>query len=149
MATSDAQLHVPLRVLCRKAPATYQGRPTAFGLQEKKDRTSLLKGKSTGSVLAFDSTARAKEEGGFARFFGPYIHGSGADKHLYVTWHWKDGDLAIISRLKVALVIPWNLVQQSVTQGVVLTTDGTLPEWGVLKDWHGLGIGKVWSLAKP
>lgn len=149
MVKSDARIDVQLRVLSSKAPSKHLGRPTAFGLQEKKDRTSLLKGKKVGSALVFDLTASAKEVDGFARFYGPYINGSGANQNLYVTWYWQDGDTAIINRLKVALAIPWELVERAARQGKVLTADGTLPEWGTLKDWHGLGIGKQWSLAAP
>ena len=148
MAKDDARLEVTLRVLTRRASLKHEGRKTSFGLQEKKDRTSLLTGKKIGESLAFDITASAKEIDGLARFYGPYINGSGANQNLYVTWYWQD-DGKIINRLKVNLAIPWELVQRAARQGKILSADGTVPEWGVLKDWHNLGVGNEWTLSKP
>ena len=138
------RLDVMLRVLTQHAPATHEGRQTAFGLQQKKDRTVLLPGAGSGDGLSFDVTATAWEVDGLTRFSGLYINGSGANQNLYVTWHWED-DATVINRLKVRLAMSWTLVSAASKDGNILVADGTAPEWGVLKNWHGLGVGEQWA----
>lgn len=147
MSAKSVKTEVALRVLTRRAPSTHEGRQTAFGLQQKKDRTQLLPGEASGDLLAFEVVAIAREVDGVARFSGPYINGSGANQHLYVTWHWQD-DATIINRLKVKLAIAWTVVVGASRRGAILETDGTAPEWGVLKNWHGLGTGEEWNVVK-
>ncbi|MFT2111643.1 hypothetical protein [Marinomonas sp. 2405UD68-3] len=59
-----------------------------------------------------------------------------------------DDEQEIINHLKVALPIAWYLVEKSLRLDSSLVTDGSEPEWGVLKDWHGLRIGEHWNLAE-
>ena len=140
------KVEVRLRVLSRAAPPIHESRATRFGLQQKKDRNVLLAGSGEGAERAFEITAAAREVDGLARFTGPYVNGSGANQNLYVTWVWAD-DQSIINRLKVTLGMPWPLVQEAAHTGRPLVADGTAPEWGVLKNWHGLRVGEVWTLS--
>jgi hypothetical protein len=120
-------------------------RPTQFGLQEKGN-IELREGKKLDGLLAFDTRVRVKNANGVARCFGTQVHGSGEKKHLYITWRFADGDQEIINRLKVALSISWPLVDESLRLDTPLVTDGSAPEWGLLKDWHGLGVGEHWAI---
>ena len=143
--TKSNQLELTLRILTRTAPAVHMNRPTQFGLQEKGN-IELREGKKLDGLLAFDTRVRVKNANGVARCFGTQVHGSGEKKHLYITWRFADGDEEIINRLKVALSISWPLVDESLRLDAPLVTDGSAPEWGLLKDWHGLGVGEHWAI---
>ncbi|MDE9545414.1 DUF5990 family protein [Xenorhabdus bovienii] len=143
--TENKHVEINLRILTGKAPAVHRNRPTLFGLQEE-EKVLLHSGKELNGLLAFDTKVRVKDVDGMARCFGSQIHGSGATKHLYITWRFEDGEQEIINRLKVALLISWPLVEQSLRQNTPLVTDGSAPEWGVLKDWHALGVGEHWAM---
>lgn len=143
--TENKQVEINLRILTRKAPAVHLDRPTLFGLQEKENFL-LHAGKEMNGMLAFDTKVWCKEVDGMARCLGSQVYGSGATKHLYITWRFEDGEQEIINRLKVVLLISWPLVKQSLQQNTLLVTDGSSPEWGVLKNWHALGVGEHWAI---
>lgn len=133
-----------VRVITRSAPAKHQGRLTEFGLQDKQKNVDA--GVPRGKNLVFTAQlvvkANQKVPASF-RFGGPYVHGSDS-QFLYVGWRFP-GESTWINRLKVALDLDPQEVRRALANGSVLETDGTAPRWGVLKDWHGLGVGKKWS----
>lgn len=141
-----SNVEVRLRVLSRRAPPVHEGKATEFGIQDKK--RALHPGEASGNNSSFSITANARDDGGKAKFSGPFIHrGSGGTQHLYLGWR-HEGQSNWINRLKVQLDIPWPLAREAAADGGVLETDGTAPEWGVLKNWHALGVGKDWTLKK-
>ena len=73
------------------------------------------------------------------------MHGKSGSQHLYVGWRYPGAD-GWINRLKVALPAPRDLIDTALAQNAVLETDATGPEWGRLKNWHGLNIGREWVL---
>jgi len=139
---------VRLRVTSKIAPERHEGRATEFGLQDKKK--NLQRGEPTGrQLLRFDIEALATlHESGRPRFRGVYVHnGAKGAQHLYIGWRYV-GEPTWINRLKVHLDMSWDDVQSAIDDQSCLVADGTGPEWGVLKDWHGLGVGRQWDKAE-
>ena len=135
---------VTLRVVTQRAPAVHNSRPTEFGLQDKAK--ALHPGVARGKHIVFEATLKAVEHPsvpGMTRFSGPFVHGSAPGQHLYIGWR-VAGEPNFINRLKVALSIPFADVERAMASGHSLETDGTGPAWGVLKDWHSLGVGRTW-----
>jgi len=48
--------------------------------------------------------------------------------------------------VKVHLDLCWDEVESAIGRRGVLEADATGPEWGVLKNWHGLNAGREWRL---
>ncbi len=138
---ASAQLR--LRIVSRPAPATRNGHPTEFGLQDKKK--NLVAGVAHRDALQFDLDVPVKQHvSGEPRFGGPFVHaGSKGAQHLYLGWR-QVGESGWINRLKVHLDLSWNDVAGAIEDGAVMVVDATGPEWGVLKDWHGLNVGREW-----
>ena len=141
--TAEAVLR--LSVISRRAPTQHDEGATEFGLQNKKKE--LAPGQpDTGGLLRFDvEVPVVLEDDKPPRFRGPWVHGKSGSKHLYVGWRYPGAD-GWINRLKVALPTPRDLIDTALAQDAVLETDATGPEWGRLKNWHGLNIGREWVL---
>ncbi len=143
--TSTTSGEIQLRVICRSAPEVVAGAKTELGLQDKKKQLVPGVGRA-GDKVAFTASVTLAAPTAKARFRGSFVHGPADAQHLYIGWrevgaeHW-------LNRLKVALALTDEQVQQALTGGV-LEAYGTVGAWGELKDWHGLGVGQTWRYKK-
>lgn len=142
---------VMLQVVTAKAPRIFEGKETEFGIQDKDKVLFEGKQRSDGR-LQFDAelSVAPHKRTGEPRFRGPLVHnGSNGLQHIYISWRFvnpPDNEYYWINRLKVHLLMSWTQVEEAIADDLILTTDATEPEWGVLKNWHGLKMGHVWRL---
>jgi hypothetical protein len=135
MTHSSSPLTLTLRLVCAKRPSEMcEGKPTVFGLQDKK-RTLLPGELEANGALRFDFEANANAEGtDGVRLTGPYVHGSPADRYLYLGWRPLDGpDDAWIRRWKISLM--------GISRAII---DGLADGEGLMLRVGEAGRGKIW-----
>ena len=142
---------VTVRVVTAKAPGVFDGQRTEFGIQNR-DKALFEGNEASIGRLHFEIelSVALNEKTGRPRFRGPLVHnGSSGQQHLYIGWRFvspPDNEYYWINRLKVHLLMSWKQVEEAIAKDLILTTDATEPEWGVLKNWHGLKMGHIWCL---
>jgi hypothetical protein len=107
---------VRLRLIAEALPPEeHNGRPTEFGLQDKKQEVQAGREQPDGSGH-FDCEVQARRNPitGEARFSGPYVQGTAADPFLYLSWGYDDAPPAWIRRQKIRLgEITWKQIEEA------------------------------------
>ena len=113
MATISGETRsIRLRLICTQPPpSSYEGEPTSFGLQDKRQALDPGQRQSDGSIQ-YECVVKVRcTEAGVLRFSGPCVHGRGDDPFLYLSWRREAGDTSWIRRLKISLAsITWEQV---------------------------------------
>jgi hypothetical protein len=141
---------VVLSVVSGRAPGEVRGQRTEFGLQDKKRFLRSGEPASAGLAFRLEVPVVVDGAGGTPRFRGPYVHaGSGRAQHLYLGWRYivNTGMNVWINRLRIHLDITRDQVAAARESGGSVEVDASGPQWGVLKDWHGLNVGRVWTVS--
>ena len=124
--TGDETRSVRLRLICTTPPPSlHEGEPAVFGLQDKRRSLDVGQGHPDGSV-AYEFVVRARRQADSVRFSGPYIHGTGQDPFLYLSWRRGDVPGAWIKRLKISLAgITWDQVEAAAGGVIEGRVEGT------------------------
>lgn len=101
--STPAPTRIRLQIICEAPPpATYNGQPTEFGLQDKQ-QTLHPGGLQPNGGLRFDCEVAVKPHAttGAPDFSGPFVHGPAGARFLYLSWRSSAGTW--IMRFKVPL----------------------------------------------
>jgi hypothetical protein len=126
---------VRLRVLVERTQPGARGR---FGLQDKKGALAAGE-RADGDAIAFEceATARPDDDGATARVTGPFVHNSGKERILYVSWRNDAGEWR--RRLKIPIdELPWAEVEAAGEGGLleIRVRDMGRPRADVLSGWR-------------
>jgi hypothetical protein len=109
----SARQPVRLEIVTTPPPAACEGRPTEFGLQDRKE--VLQPGApQPGSTVLFSLEVEVSTDPatGAARFYGPWAQGPAAGRFLYLGWRYQDGAREWVRRQKLPLTsISWERIQ--------------------------------------
>ena len=142
---------IRFRVVCRPTPPeSYHGKPTGFGARHKEAGLVPAKpgGKAGTAAFTFEAEWAFNAKTGRPKFYGPFVFDGGADQQsLYLRWETSGTPREVIAALKIHLeTVDRTLAEKATRSGGVLETTADAPRWGVDKNWHGLGIGREWTL---
>jgi Family of unknown function (DUF5990) len=115
-ARAEEAVVVRLRLVAEELPPEQSdGRPTEFGLQDKKQGVHAGRKQPDGSAH-FDGEVRARRNPitGEARFSGPFVQGTAAEPFLYLSWRYTDPPGEWKRRQKIRLDgITWKQVEEA------------------------------------
>jgi len=133
---------IRLRLICAGGPAElWNGKPTTFGLQDKK--LGLLTGtaRADGSIR-FDFDAGVDDLGPV----GPYVHGKPGERFLYLGWRPADGAANDwIRRWKIRLdgITPDLIAQLNAGEGLELrVAEAGKTVWFAGDEWTRFAIDR-------
>jgi hypothetical protein len=132
---------VRLRLIAEAPPPEERdGRPTEFGLQDKKQAVHAGREQPDGAVhFECEAQARRNPLTGEARFSGAWVHGTAAEPFVYLSWKYAEDPPQWIRRQKIRLdAITWKQIEEArrsngllqATVPSILVRTATVPvEW--------------------
>jgi hypothetical protein len=116
---------VRLRLIAEALPPEERdGRPTEFGLQDKKQAVHAGREQADGSAH-FDCEVQARRNPitGEARFSGPLVQGTAAEPFIYLSWKYADVPPDWLRRQKIRLDgITWKQIEEARRSSGILQT---------------------------
>ncbi len=137
--TKTKATSVAMRLIClMQPPDTYDGRPTKFGLQDKKQVLHLGIRLPDGALrFDFIVTVERKPNQATPKFGGPFVHGTADTPFVYLGYREAQENASWIRRLKIHLSsITWVQVEAAQAGAAMLEArvsgqgSGTVPLLG-------------------
>lgn len=137
--TKTKAVPVAMHLICQtRPPDVYAGRPTEFGLQDKKQMLHPGVRMSAGAIrFNFTVTVERKPNRAKPKFGGPFVHGTADTPFVYLGYREVQDGAPWIRRLKIHLSsITWAQVEAAQVGEVVLEASvsgqgsGTVPLLG-------------------